>query len=474
MNKVILLILALLPGITSAEAIVPVRALALDEVLDAALRAFPGLLAAGQRKQVSEGELQAAQGGFDTLLKSRNRWSVAGLFQNDNYDVDIEQPTSFLGATFFGGWRRGVGDYPVYEGKSETATDGEARIGVNIPLWRNRDIDRRRASLQQAELGKLIANHDVDQALLEVRRQASHRYWDWVLAGVRRRTVEQLLQVAEQRNEGILQRVAAGDIPEFEALDNQRAIINRRERLVAAQRLLEQSAIQLSLYWRDEEGQPQMPTAELLPDGFPHQEPKLALNLDEAIAAAHSQRPELKRLALQSQQTETELALQENQQNPALDFQVMGAKDFGYGKSTLNRNELYLGLNVDIPLQQRVAGGKARVASANLQRLKWDTRGAEDRVAAEVKDVLSAIKAARQRVTLSHQQQQAARQLEEGERTRFELGETTLLFVNLREIATGDAVLQAADAASSLFKAHADYQATLAAPFVIVEGDHHE
>jgi outer membrane protein TolC len=475
MNTVILLILVLLPGMASAESNAPpVQPLALNEVLDAALRAFPGLLSVEQRKQVSEGELQTAQGGFDTLLKSQNRWSVVGLYENNNYDVVIEQPTIFLGATFFGGWRRGTGDYPVYDGKSLTASDGEARVGVNVPLWRNRDIDRRRASLQQAELGKLIANHEYDQALLEVRRQASHRYWDWVLAGVRVRTVQQLLQVAEQRNDGILQRVAAGDIPEFEALDNQRAIIERRERLVAAQRLLEQTAIQLSLYWRDVEGQPQLPTPELLPNDFPNPLPKIQANVDDAIATAISQRPELKRLALQSQQTETELALQENQQNPAVDFQVMGAKDIGYGKDKLNRDELYLGLNVDIPLQQRVAGGRAQVASANLQRLKWDRMGAENRVEAEVKDVLSALDAAQKRVTLSRQQHQAALQLEDGERTRFELGETTLLFVNLREIATGDALLQAADAASSLFKAQADYQATLAIPFVITEGDHHD
>ncbi|MFM8341465.1 MAG: TolC family protein [Methylomonas sp.] len=343
-----------------------------------------------------------------------------------------------------------------------------------MPLWRNREIDRRRASLQQAELGQLIANHEFDQTLLEVRRQASHRYWDWVLAGVRLRISERLLQVAEQRNQGILQRVSAGDIPEFEALDNQRAIIERRERRVLAQRLLEQSAIQLSLYWRDAEGQPQLPSFEQLPTGFPTPQAKLGLNIDDAITTARLQRPELKRLALQSQQTETELAFQENQRNPALDFQVMGAKDIGYGKDKLNRNELYLGLNVEIPLQQRVAGGRAQVASANLRRLKWERNAIEDRVTAEVKDVLSALNAARQRITLSQQQQQAAQQLEEGEKTRFELGDTTLLFVNLREIATGDAMLQAADANNSLFKAEADYQATLATPLSLATGVSHD
>jgi outer membrane protein TolC len=474
MNKIIFLIITLLPSLVLAEQNLPTQELSLNQVIEASLRAFPGLQAAEQRKQVSEGELQSAQGGFDTLLKSQNRWSVTGLYENNNYDVVIEQPTNLWGTTFFGGWRKGSGDYPVYDGKSLTADDGEARVGFNMPLWRNREIDRRRASLQQAELGQLIANHEFDQTLLEIRRQASHRYWDWVLAGVRLRISERLLQVAEQRNQGILQRVSAGDIPEFEALDNQRAIIERRERRVVAQRLLEQSAIQLSLYWRDSEGQPQLPRVEQLPTEFPIHQAKIELKVDDAITTARLQRPELKRLTLQSEQTETELALQENQRNPALDFQVMGAKDIGYGKDKLNRNELYLGLNVEIPLQQRVAGGRAQVASANLQRLKWERNGLEDRISAEVKDVLSAINAARQRITLSYQQQKAAQQLEEGEKTRFELGDTTLLFVNLREIASGDAMLQAADANSSLFKADADYQAILATPLSLAAGVNHD
>jgi outer membrane protein TolC len=312
----------------------------LEEVLNSAMQAFPGLLAAEQRQRAAEGEHQTAEGGFDTLLKTQNRWSVTGLYENQNYDVSLEQPTGLWGTTFFGGWRRGTGDYPVYDGKSLTATDGEARIGVNIPLWRNRDIDRRRASLKQAELGQLIASHEYDQTLLEIRRLATHRYWDWVLAGQRLRVAEHMLQIAEQRDAGMRQRVAAGDIPEFEALDNQRAIIERRERRVAAQRLLEQSAIQLSLYWRDVEGQPQVPVNERLPAGFPGQEPAITLDAAEAVQTAHAQRPELQRLDMQSRQTQTELELQLNQRAPGVDVSVMGAKDIGAGKDKLNSDEL--------------------------------------------------------------------------------------------------------------------------------------
>jgi cobalt-zinc-cadmium efflux system outer membrane protein len=461
MKKCLTLLLALTLCGPAAATSEPPHPLMLDEVLDAALKAFPGLLAAEQRKQAAAGEYQTAEGGFDTTLKLQNRWSVAGIYENQNYGVNIEQPTPFGGTTFFGGWRRGTGDYPVYEGKSKTAEGGEVRIGVNIPLWRNREIDRRRASLQQAELGQLIASHEYDQALLELRRLATHRYWDWVLAGQRLRITERLLAIAEQRNDGILERVKAGDIPEFEALDNQRAIIERRERRVAAQRLLEQSAIQLSLYLRGTDGEPLLPDSGQLPPGFPEQEPAVETDLAENVQVAQTQRPELKRMGLQSRQTEIERDLQNNQRAPGVDLSVVGAQDMGQSKDKLNRDELYIGLNVDIPLQQRVAGGRAQVAAANLQRLKWERRLLEDRVAAEVRDVLSAIAAARQRVALSRNQQKAARQLEEGEQSRFDLGESTLLVVNLREMAHGDAALAAAEAASALFKAHADYQAVL-------------
>lgn len=464
MMKTLVLQVALLCFFTTRPAAGSELSLSLQEVLSAALRAFPGLLSTEQKKQVAEGDYQTAEGGFDTLLKSKNRWSVAGIYENQMNDVIIEQPTAFMGATFFGGWRRGSGDYPVYEGKSQTADDGEIRLGVNIPLWRNRDIDSRRAKLQQAELGKLIASHEFDQALLEVRRLASQRYWDWLMAGQRLKVAERLLHIAEERNAGILERAAAGDIADFEALDNQRAILERRERRVAAQRMLEQSAIQLSMYWRDADGQPQLPDLSLMPADFPEQEPALDINPERSIQTALDQRPELKRLSLQKRQTETELELQQNQRSPGVDFSVMGAKDIGYSSQKINRDELYLGLNVDIPLQQRVAGGRVQVATANLQRLKWDQQLLEDRISNEIQDALSAIKAARERVLLSYRQWQAAQKLEEGEQSRFDLGDSTLLFVNLREIANGDAALKAAETKATLFKAHADFQAALGSP----------
>lgn len=437
-------------------------ALTLEAVTEAALLSFPGLIAAEQRKSAAEGEHLAAEGGFDTTLKLLSRWSVAGLYENQNYEVSIEQPTGLWGATFFGGWRRGTGNYPVYEGKSATANDGEFRGGVSVPLWRNGPIDRRRASLAQAELGRLIAGHEYDAALLELRRVTAQRYWDWVFAGRRRAVAQDLLAVAEHRDAGLRERAAAGDIAPIEATDNQRTILERRERLIAAERLLEQAAIQLSLYYRDPDGEPRLPRPEQLPGGFPDPLPPALADPSAAIGQAQHFRPELRRLEQQRKQAEIEREWARNQQAPAVDISLMAAQDLGTSASKLiNREEVYAGISIDLPLQRRVARGRTQVAEANVQRLSQDYRLAADRVAAEVKDALSGLKAALGRIAVVRQQRETARQLAEGERTRFELGDTTLLLVDMRELAHGDAALAEAEALTAFFKAMADYRAAL-------------
>jgi hypothetical protein len=51
--------------------------------------------------------------------------------------------------------------------------------------------------------------------------------------------------------------------------------------------------------------------------------------------------------------------------------------------------------------------------------------------------------------------------MEEGERTRYELGDSNLMFVNQRELASGDAAIMVADAYNSFHKSLADYRYAL-------------
>jgi outer membrane protein TolC len=122
---------------------------------------------------------------------------------------------------------------------------------------------------------------------------------------------------------------------------------------------------------------------------------------------------------------------------------------------------MYASIVVDLPVQQRVADGNIMTAEANLQRIAADFQLANDRIAAEVKDSLSALEAAAQRLALARKQLEMAQELENGERTRFEVGDSNLMFVNQRELARGDAAITGADAMNAFFKAMADYRYAL-------------
>lgn len=448
--------------------------LRLDEVIHSALQSFPAVLAASKRREMASGEKLAAEGGFDTIIKMYSRSSLAGQYQNENVDVGFEQPTEYWGATFFGGYRRGVGKYPVYEGKSETATDGEVRAGVLVPLWRNRDIDRRRANLAQADLNQLIAGHEYDQQLLELERQATYRYWDWVLAGRRVGIARHLLDVARARNEGLRDRIQLGDLPAIDATENQRAVVEREERLVAAERALEQAAIQLSLFLRTPEGDTLLPSPEDLPQGFPKAKEYHHRPLEELIEDALLKRPEIKRIETQIRHAQVESQLAQNQRMPAVDLTISGAQDFGISQSNLvNRSEFYAGVVIDMPVQQRVAEGKGIAAEANLSRLAADRQLAEDRVRNEIRDSVSAIRAAFKRIGLADQQRTLARQLEEGEKTKYGLGESNLMLVNMRELASGDASMTYADALNSYHRALADFRFSSGEFTQLSEDSHH-
>jgi outer membrane protein TolC len=82
--------------------------------------------------------------------------------------------------------------------------------------------------------------------------------------------------------------------------------------------------------------------------------------------------------------------------------------------------------------------------------LAWKIGYTERQVQIDVDNWLSAQVRARDRVTVATEALRLAKTLEEGERARFNMGATSVLFVNLRE----RAVVQAA---YELYRAQADY-----------------
>ena len=243
--------------------------LTLQDVLNSVERTYPLLLGAEQERAIAEADWMSAQGAFDLSFRPRADLELTGKYTHHYYDFMAEQPTTFWGTSFFGGYRVGGGNYATYDGKLETWDNGEWRTGLRVPFLRNGPIDRRRANLRLASLGKDLAGASVGLQRIAIFRAATRRYWEWVAAGRRLSITQSLLKIAETRNQNLSEMVNLGQIAPIEFTDNARTILERKAQLVAAERGLQAAAIELSMYYRGRSGDPMMPEATRLPLDFP-------------------------------------------------------------------------------------------------------------------------------------------------------------------------------------------------------------
>ena len=138
------------------------------------------------------------------------------------------------------------------------------------------------------------------------------------------------------------------------------------------------------------------------------------------------------------------------------------SKDLGEGSYTRTPPVLEGNILIDIPIPNRTAKGRLGVAEAAIARLQAQAQLIRDRIRAEVQDVQSLLQAAEQRTAVAQAELELSQKVEEAERQRFELGDSTLVFVNLREQATAEAALREIDARLDYHRARAVYRAVLA------------
>lgn len=436
--------------------------LTLQNVLESVNRSYPPLLAAMRDLDVAKGDLRSAFGRFDTTFRARFDADQFGFYDNERFDVSVEQPIASQGATFFTGYRLGDGSFASYDGKLETRSLGEVRGGVRLPIFRDRAIDSRRAELRKADLGVDSARLSIDQQKIVILQLATQRYWSWVASGQRLRIAESLLKIATDRDTFLRDSVKLGQLASIEVTDNERAILQRRSNIVEAERGVQQAAIDLSLFYRDANGNPLIARNEQLPALFPAQEALTDSRLKDDIGTAIARRPELQRLLVQRKQTEVDASLARNQMLPNVDLLMSFTAEGGSGNVKRGPQELRASLVFELPFQRRVADGRLQAAQARISQFDQRERFQRDQITAEVQDAISAVQAAYRRSRLIHEELEVARRLEDLERSRFELGDSTLFLVNLREQATFEAGVREVAAQSDYFRSYALYELALA------------
>jgi outer membrane protein TolC len=385
--------------------------------------------------------------GFDGSCEGNQPQGLTGGFNDTKFEVG--HPWGFR---VHGGIRSGFGDRPttqfigVIPDMRGFYLQQQFILGGSFDLLRGLMINEPYAELQQAELAGPQAEIKVAQKRQDLYLAGAVQYWDWQVAVRQAEVVKQALAVAEARAVQMEGLARAGKIAPLDVAEAGQEVQRRREAAIAAQRKVEYEQYKLSLFFW-ENGEPVTPRPEWAPE-FQGETP---LPTEEEIAAAkveaREERPEVRALYIEAKMNNIDLKLAKNKLLPKLNLEggpPDASTDWIVGVG------YRVGVHTEMPLFQREARGKVMAAEVGLQQLVLKQQYYEQRVSFDVDNWLSAIVRARDRVTAATESYRLAKVLEEGERKRFDMGATTILFVNLRE-------RNAVEASYKLYRAQADY-----------------
>lgn len=436
--------------------------LMLDEVKAGLVEGHP-LLRSRQHEQARvDALLTAAQGAFDPTVKIDTSDYLDGYYTGTRLNAFIDQPTPYYGIKGVAGYRIGQGNFPVYDSNYDTENGGEFYAGVEVPLLRDRAIDKGRAAIAKASQEQLVMGATLRARVLDLVRAGTHAYWEWTGAVQKYYLMKEILKIAESRQSFLEERVKHGEIPKIEATDNERIVLQRRATLVAAERAVKNAALNLSLFHRDKKGnpiEPKMSRALSLGDVL-RINPRLPS--DGGVAEVLKRRPDLNRLEAQVEQAEIDRKLWENQALLKMNLGVSVSKDTGTGRKELDETEGKGFIKMEIPIFNRAARGNEEATKERLQELSLAKEFTVQKVEQEVADALNAVKLLHERKQLSFDEYKRAQEVTVGERTRFQDGDSSLILLNIREQQEAEAGAKLIDIHVDYHKARATYEAVIA------------
>lgn len=439
------------------------KPLLVEEVLASVESRYPPLLAALIEQDIAAGRLRQAEGAFDLNLNAGLNATPLGYYDGRTGSVILEQALQAWGAKVYGGYRLGSGFLPNYN-QMRTPEGGQLTAGVKINLLRDGRIDKDRAAQAQARLGEAAADPLIARQRLDFVRAATIAYYQWLGAGLRLSAAEALLRVANDRDAAVAEQVRRGALAPIVRIDNERLVISRKLAAIQAQRRFEATAIELSLFLRDGQDRPSIPTRDRLPPAFPATVEPDGRRLQGDIADALARRPETRGIAISIERLKIERDLARNEALPSLNVGIEARQSpVQKRQPDIDTLETRLGVEFNVPLQRRAASGRLQTVEAQLLRLRTEEQFTRERVETEVRDAHSALAAMSSQIAQARRNVVLAETLEQAERLRFNQGATDLFALQIREQATFDARLGELDAFAEYQRALANYRAAVVA-----------
>lgn len=444
----------MIAALALTAALVAGDSLPLGEFLARVREAHPQARQAEFARRQARADLRAARGGFDPYVQAT--WDFKrfkGIGYYDELDTRLVVPTPW-GVDLKLGWERAAG--AIINPERRTPGEGLLSAGVSLPLGPRLVMDERRTALRQSELALEGAEADADAALARLLQAAAQAWGNWYEAEARLRVAREGVALARFRLDAVRRRVEAGDAA---AIDSIEARAEWEKRLLSEVEAVASSTgarLGVEAYLWDARGAP-VPLAAGTQPVLAQSDARgtavadaaaVATASPDALARLARTHPAAQKARAQWLQAEAARRLALVQVLPSASAEV-SALAAGRSLGALPSADEFdengkASASVKVPLfarrelgRLRAAEERARQLAAERDRVERDVTIVVERAAVELRAV-EAQREGQARVLAATEALLAA------EQRRFEIGESSLLIVNLRERAVLDERLRSA------------------------------
>lgn len=402
----------------------------------------------------AEATLLAARGGFDP--KVYGDWERKS-FDGKNYfniaEGGVKLPTWYgIEGKLGYNYSSGINLNP----ENKLPADGQAVLGLSLPLLQGLVMDERRAGLYQARIFQRANVAEQRQILNDLLYDAAKAYWDWSLADAWVQTYREAVRNAEVRLDGIRGSWEQGDRPAIDTLEALIQVQDRRLELNAAQLHFRNATLMLQNFnW--ENGQAVAVDSTIRP--VPLAEALLAnaivLAPTDTLAAQH---PAVQGYRFKLESLDVERRLKREALKPRLDVSYNLLGD-GFDLSPDN-GDFFLqnykwGVQAGFPLFLRKERGGLQLAELKIMDTEFQLTQKRQEISNKITAYQNELANLRQQIQLANEMRDNYARLLVGENEKFALGESSLFLVNSRENKLIEAQLKLAKLQAEARKAEA-------------------
>ncbi|MCE2929807.1 MAG: TolC family protein [Vampirovibrionales bacterium] len=421
------------------------KGLQLRDTLQWVKQTHPDLRLARLKLQQSQAKFLATQGAFDPKLsggfefRQYNNSSAPGKQKDAFLSDNAVSLLTRYGLVVEGGYRNNRGD--LSSSVSPVGQGGEIYTNFILPLLRYRGTNPFSVAEKQAALELKRAALDLQFKELQVQQKTGEAYWEWVASKRLLETSIKLLDLGKTRVSQVRKRVNAGDLPEIAFVEVQKEVQKRQGQVAKDTLNLQKATIKLSLLlWNQE---PKDGRLDVLPQWLPKEVhlPKpdvldLTSMKESGKVAMLKMHPRLLSFPISKEIAQLDIDLAKQAFLPKLDAIV--SPSYQMGQDGIGA-AIKAGIKYELPLRYRTATGKLRYAELDLQSIDVQYLFAYQELSAGLEQILAELEAQWGIYNAASGEWKTAQALEKGERTSFEMGDSTLFVVNIRERETADA-----------------------------------